>query len=234
MSSTLQPEIIENIYARFDAPITKFDCGSKCSPYNERGVPFCCDTLHAVPNAYQAEWQYLQDNTDLWHLWLDDDQEETARLLTETPDGMLLIECLGHQQCQRSYRSLTCRAFPFFPYIDSSNRFLGLSYYWEYEERCWVISHLDVVTPDYRDQFMGAYDHIFTIEPEELQNFGYHSQVMRQKFIEFQRLIPLIHHDGNAYLVNPEDEGLHPVDVGSLPKFGPYEIAALMPFPDER
>ncbi len=234
MSSTLQPEIIENIYAQFDAPITTFDCGSKCSPYNERGVPFCCDTLHAVPTAYQEEWQYLQEHTDLWHLWLDDDQEETARLRAETPDAMLLIECLGQKHCQRNYRSLTCRAFPFFPYIDSSKRFLGLSYYWEYEERCWVISQLDVVTPAYRDQFVGAYDHIFTIEPEELENFGYHSQVMRQKFIEFQRLIPLIHRDGNTYQINPEDEDLNPVDVGVLPKFGPYEIAALMPFPDER
>ncbi len=233
MSSLLHPEEVETLYISFEAPITAFDCGTKCSPYNERGVPFCCDTRHAVPTAYQAEWHYLEENTDLWHLWGDEDHQDTARLRAETPAGMVLIECLGHHYCQRNYRSLTCRAFPFYPYVDSSDDLLGLTYYWEYEERCWVINHLDVVTPEYRDQFMRAYEMLFEVESGELKNFAYHSQVMRQKFAEDKRLIPLLHQDGNTYQIDPQDQRLHLVDPGNLPKFGPYEIAALMPFPDE-
>ena len=113
--SELNPADFAKIYANFEAPITAFDCGRKCAPYNEYGVPFCCDTDHAIPTAYLLEWVYLEPNTDLWHLWEDDDPDETARLRAETPDGQVLIECLGHQLCQRGFRSITCRAFPFLP-----------------------------------------------------------------------------------------------------------------------
>ncbi|MBC8509465.1 MAG: hypothetical protein ISR58_20675 [Anaerolineales bacterium] len=220
-------------YNNFAAPIAAFDCGSKCSPYNERGVPFCCDTRHSVPTAYQAEWQYLQENTDLWHIWESGDLIETSRLRAETPADMILIECQGHQKCQRDFRSMTCRAFPFFPYISSEDEFLGLSYYWEYEERCWVINNLDVVTSEYREEFVRTYDELFATESNERNNFAYHAEIMRKKFDEFERQIPLIHRDGNTYLIDPNNERMQIVSPQGLPKFGPYEIAAMLPFPDE-
>ena len=113
----------ETLYAQFDSPITVLDCGKKCAPHNEYGVPFCCDTGHAVPTAYQPEWEYLSKNSNLWRIWDTDDIEETNRLRSEAPDGQLLIGCLGHLQCQRDYRSITCRAFPFFPYITKEGDF---------------------------------------------------------------------------------------------------------------
>ncbi len=234
MISNLHPDETKTFYESFDAPIAAFDCGRKCAPYNERGVPFCCDTRHAVPTVYQAEWDYLLANTDLWHLWDAQDIEVKARLREKTPDGMVLIECLGHQHCQRDYRSITCRAFPFFPYLNSAGEFVGLTYYWEYEERCWVINNLGVVTPEYRLQFVEIYDTLLDREAGELMNFGYHSQVMRQVFAERKREIPLMHRDGEVYKITPDDERLHLVNPEDLPKFGPYQIAALMPFPDEQ
>jgi hypothetical protein len=126
---------IKLLYKGFYSPITTFDCGSKCAPYNEKGIPFCCDTRHAVPTAYEVEWDYLQSNTDLWHLWEVADDKEFARIRARTPAGQVLIECKGHLHCQRHFRSLTCRSFPFFPYFDKMGSFLGLSYYWEYEYR---------------------------------------------------------------------------------------------------
>jgi hypothetical protein len=71
---------IPSLYSLFEAPITALDCGKKCSPYNEHGVPFCCDTRHAVPSAYTGEWRYLQANTDLWHEWQGPTPQETERL----------------------------------------------------------------------------------------------------------------------------------------------------------
>jgi len=65
-----------DFYSNFDAPITALDCGKKCAPYNEYGVPFCCDIDHAIPTAYLPEWDYLELNTDLWHLWEDDDLDQ--------------------------------------------------------------------------------------------------------------------------------------------------------------
>jgi len=231
--SELKSSDFAKLYADFDAPITALDCGKKCSPYNEYGVPFCCDTQHAIPTAYRSEWAYLEPNTDLWHIWEDDNPEETERLRSETPDGQFLIECLGHQLCQRGFRSITCRAFPFFPYITLEREFIGLSYYWEYEDRCWVINHLDVVTPDYVQQFIGTYDQIFAQLPDELENFRYHAIIMRRIFGRQKRRIPLLHRDGGAFAIMPRDGSLEPMDPAQLPKYGPYEIAALMPFPDE-
>jgi hypothetical protein len=228
-----KPADFASLYAQFDTPIAALDCGRKCAPYNEYGVPFCCDTDHAIPTAYDAEWAYLDPNTDLWHFWEDDDPVETDRLRAETPDGQLLIECLGHRLCQRNFRSITCRAFPFFPYVTLAREFIGLSYYWEYEEVCWVINHLQAVTPAYVQAFVAAYDWIFAHLPGELENFRYHSIIMRRIFGRRKRTIPLLHREGGVFSVATKDGSLTPADPEQLPKHGPYEIAALLPFPEE-
>ncbi len=224
---------IASLYRVFNGPMSELDCGQKCAPYNERGVPFCCDIRHAVPAAYRAEWDYLKANSDLWHIWHADDPQEQAQLKEETPPGMVLLACLGHAHCQRDYRTMTCRSFPFFPYIDSEMRFIGLSYYWEYQDRCWVISHLDEVDPAYRQQFIEAYDRLFAVEPDELAAFAHHSQRMRTVFGGRRRTLPLLHRNGSAYKISPGSERLRRVSPQTFPKYGPYAIAALMPFPDE-
>jgi hypothetical protein len=222
-----------SIYARFDSPILDVDCGTRCSPHNDYGVPFCCDTSHAIPSAYTLEWDYLKANTDLWHLWDPDDLDESNRLQAETPEGQVLIECQGHLYCQRPYRSLTCRAFPFFPFITRGGEFIGLSYYWRYEDRCWVISNLDKVTIKYRNEFVDTFDRLFRDTPQELENFRFHSGIMRRVFGRAKRTIPLLHRDGKAYAVTPRDGQLNLATPESFPKFGLYEITVLLPFPDE-
>ena len=230
------------LYADFDAPIHLFDCGKKCAPHNSGGKPFCCDTCHAVPTLYNTEWQYLEVSTDLWHEFRGDECEgigedeaeaERARLGEELADNMVLAACLGPDKCQRDYRGLTCRQFPFFPYIDLQGEFLGLSYYWEFEDTCWVISNLDVVEADYRRQFIESFEGIFAEMPEEHEAYKVHSEVMRDKFNEQRRAIPLLHRNGNTYKISTHNERLRRVDVESLPKYGPYKVAAEMPFPDE-
>jgi hypothetical protein len=233
VSKNLTAAQIAAIYARFQAPIAAFDCGNKCAPYNENNVPFCCDTGHAVPTAYQSEWDYLRKNTDLWKPWQAQDPEETLRLQAETPPGQVLIACQGHAHCQRGFRSLTCRAFPFFPYIDSRGSFSGLSYYWEYEDRCWVISNLSVVEPVYRAEFISVYDMIFESAPDEKENFAQHSAFMREVFARRRRSIPLLHRDGEVYKIAPRTEKMRRTSIHKLPRFGPYAVAAKLPFPDE-
>ena len=231
--SPASPIAFESLYQGFQVPITALDCGPKCAPYNERGVPFCCDTRHAVPTAYDQEWRYLQANTNLWHRWQAEDPAETRRLESQTPENQVLIECLGHEHCQRGFRAITCRAFPFFPYITSGGQFLGMSYYWEYEDRCWVISNLQVVTAEYRGAFIATYDRIFTRMPAEQANFAHHSREMRKNFQEQRRAVPLLHRNGSYYKISPGNERARRVTAEQLPKFGPYLIAAKMPFPDE-
>ena len=231
-----------DLYAAFEAPISRFDCGKKCSPHNEGGKPFCCDTCHAVPTVYNNEWAYLQPNTNLWHEWRgldcddigpDDSEEEYARLSKELPANMVLVACLGPNQCQRQYRGLTCRQFPFFPYIDSQGKFLGLSYYWDFEDTCWVISNLEVVEVEYQRQFIHSFERIFAAMPEEHEAYKVHSEVMRDTFNEQRRAIPLLHRNGHTYKISTHNERMRKVEITSLPKFGPYKVAQALPFPDE-
>jgi hypothetical protein len=232
---------IAALYANFDSPITKFDCGTKCAPYNPGGKPFCCDICHAVPTAYTPEWEYLQPRTNLWHEWraeqcTDTEEErlaEVARLQEDTPDTMILLECLGPSQCERDFRALTCRQFPFFPYVDSQGEFIGLSYYWEYEDVCWVVSNLAEVTDQYRREFVEAFDLLFERWPEELETYRYHAEVMRDEFNERHRSIPLLHRDGGAYKISTHNERMRRVPIESLARYGPYKLAAEMPFLDE-
>src|SRR5262245_38603590 len=123
-TADLGAEDIRSIYNGFHSPIAEFDCGKKCAPHNPSGKPFCCDICQAVPAAYKSEWKYLQPSTDLWHEWRGNECEETTsteivHLEADLPKNMVLLACLGPSQCQRDFRALSCRQFPFFPYVSS-------------------------------------------------------------------------------------------------------------------
>lgn len=219
---------IRNLYDGFDSPIASLDCGRKCSPHNPNGKPFCCDICQAVPAAYKSEWRFFQNSTDLWHTWRGDECSDASRagranLKTETPKDMILLACLGPALCQRDYRALSCRQFPFFPYVTSGYRFIGLAYEWEFEAKCWVISNLSRVTRRYRREFVRTYDQLFASFQSEFENYAYHSEIMRREFIQRRRRFPLLHRNGKTYLVSPGSERMRLVSPEGLPKFGPYQ-----------
>ncbi len=231
--SRVESNFFGELYKKFETPITKINCGNKCAPYNHKGVPFCCDTQHAVPTAYQAEWDYLFSHTDLWHLWNDSGLKHAENLLKLTPEGHVLIECLGHVMCQREFRSITCRAFPFFPYIDHKGSFIGLTYYWQYEDRCWIISNIQVISQPYLQEFMDTYDALFEQFPDDKENFRQYSITMRRTFGRIKRAIPIIHRNGKFYKLSPRQGRLRRVTDNLFPKYGPYRIAEKLPFPNE-
>jgi hypothetical protein len=226
------PTDFAELYTAFEAPIQAFDCGEKCAPYNG-GVPVCCDTRQSVPTAYQAEWIYLQENTDLWHPWEPDDPADHARLAGQAGPDLVLIECRGAAHCQRDYRSLACRSFPFFPYHDTAGAFLGLACYHDYEDRCWVISNLEHVAGVYRDQFALAYERLFDLVPGERESFQYQSETLRNEYTARKSRFPMLHLDGLDYLVDPTTEDLYRMDAGRFEKHGPIETAARLRLPDE-
>lgn len=233
MGNVMQSNDFARLYSHFKSPITTLDCGGKCSPYNERGIPFCCDIRQVVPTAYQSEWEYLRSNTDLWHLWRGGSQKDTIRLRNLAPEDQVLIECQGHLHCQRDFRSIVCRAFPFFPYLDSRGEFIGLSYYWQYEDRCWVISNLNAVTSEYLHEFFGVFETIFSSYPNEKKNFCYQSKLMRKEFHRRKRSIIILHRNGYPYKITPHNERKRRIQPDLLPKFGVNKLSATLPFPDE-
>jgi len=220
--SALKPQDFAQMYHQFQSPIAALDCGAKCSPYNEHGVPFCCDTRHAVPAAYEAEWDYLQSSTDLWHAWQSSDPEITADLQSQTPTGIVLIECLGARLCQRGYRAISCLSFPFFPYLTRSGEFIGLSYYWEYEDRCWVISNLGIVTPAFVRECIEAYEMVFAANRDERDAYLRLSADMRRVFARRNAIIPIVGRDGAYFAIEPRTHALRPASTAEFPAFGPY------------
>lgn len=213
----LTPTDIRRIYNNFDVPITALDCGQECAPQNH-GIPFCCDTCHAVPAAYTSEWDFLKDATNLWHAYRGDEcasvpdpEAERARLEADTPESMTLLACLGHTRCQRNFRAIACRQFPFFPYVTADYRFIGLAYEWTFEGKCRVIEHLDQVTPQYRQQFIATFDFIFANFDEEFDAYAEKSSQARGYFSAEKRRIPILHRNGSNYLLSPASERLQKI-----------------------
>ena len=126
MTGALSQEIFQEIYRGLAMPLCEIDCGLKCGPYNDYGVPICCDINQVIPAAFELEWSYLKENTDLWEPW-SSSGPLAEELQEELLDGQVLLACQGYQDCQRDFRALTCRAFPFYPYLEwRALGFLGL------------------------------------------------------------------------------------------------------------
>ena len=227
MPTPYAPQLdIRRLYDRFTSPIAALNCGAMCKPHNPSGKPYCCDICQAVPAAFHIEWEYFKTNTDLWHLWRGDecpgDSSNPGDLDEETPNHMCLLACQGPQHCQREFRALSCRQFPFFPYVTADYRFLGLACEWEFEPVCWVISHLDQVSESYRLEFVRTYDELFALWQEEFESYAAKSEQMRARFTALKRRIPLLHRRGGWYLLSPGSERLARVDPRTLRRFGPY------------
>lgn len=215
-----------DLYHSFHSPIASLDCGQKCALHNQGGIPFCCDICQAIPAAYDSEWHYLNQNTDLWHVWDREDNLACERPLEKSeedlPENMVLIACKGVQFCQRSFRALSCRQFPFFPYVTEDFRFIGLSFYWEFVHQCWVISHLEQVTETYRREFVQTFDELFNLWPEEMESYAIKSDEMRVAFIQNKQRIPILHRNGHDYLLSPGNETLRRVSANQFKKYKPY------------
>ncbi len=214
----LTPADLRAIYDGFDSPIAALDCGKKCAPHNPNGKPFCCDICHAVPAAFASEWTYFQATTDLWHHYRGDECASLSDVGVgrrvpdlDLPSGMILLACLGPDRCQRDYRALSCRAFPFFPYIASDYRFLGLACEWEFESVCWIINNLDQVTNQYRTQFLRTFDFLLANFDDVFENYAAHSERLRAHYSAKRKRFPLLHRNGREYLVSPHSERIQRV-----------------------
>jgi hypothetical protein len=213
--------LFRELYDGFQAPISRFECGSKCAPHNN-GEPVCCSTQHAVPVVDKAEWRLLRSRSELWHRFKPYDAA-TRQIAAELPTTCMAVECKGARHCERENRSLSCRAFPFFPYIDRAGTFIGLSYYWIFEDRCWVISNLQIVDRGFIDEFVATYEKLMAEDRQEFEGFRDHSLSMRRVFSRWNRAIPLIGRDAQYYKVMPRSGRVLAADPLTFPTHGPYK-----------
>jgi hypothetical protein len=134
---------------------------------------------------------------------------------------MLLLACKGPAECQRPFRSMSCRQFPFIPYVTADYRFIGMAYDWEFEQVCWVISHLERVTAAFRSEFIATYDRLFALWQDEFESYAARSADMREHFALRKRRIPILHRNGGAYLLSPASQRMEKVPIDRLPRFLP-------------
>src|SRR5690606_15879490 len=124
--------------------------------------------------------------------------------------------------CERQNRTVACRAFPFFPYLTRQREFIGLSYYWDFEDRCWMISHMKLVEQAYVEEFVAAFEAIFAKDRREFDTYVDFSATMRRVFSRRKRKIPLIARDGGYRLIDPSTGIAKPCGPEKLPRLGPF------------
>lgn len=216
----IKPQEYESIYAGFQSAISRYDCGQHCAPHHG-GEPVCCTTRHAIPVTTVEEWKFLKSRTDLWHIYQPRTQAE-RKVKEDLPHNCRALECKGAAFCEREHRALSCRTFPFFPYITKGYEFAGLAYYWQFEELCWVISNLQIVEQQFAREFVSTFELLFRRTPGELETFRDHSASMRRAFSRTKRTIPLIGRDGGYFEVIPGTGEIRPAKVEDFAKHGSY------------
>jgi hypothetical protein len=224
-------EEYEAVYAGFAAPVSRYDCGQYCAPHNG-GTPVCCSTEHAIPVARVEEWNYLKGQTDLWRIYQPGTKAE-RKIKEELPSDCRALACKGAAFCERDHRSLSCRSFPFFPYIAKDYSFAGLAYYWHFKSLCWVISNLQIVERTFIDEFVSTYELLFRRIPGELETFRDYSASMRRAFSRMKQTIPLLGRDGGYFEVVPATGEIRPARVEDFPRYGPYEADGSLPGPED-
>ena len=213
-------QLYGEIYDLLQAPVARFDCGQKCAPLNG-GTPVCCSADNAIPVMAREEYRMLRGRSELWRPY----RARTAagrKVVKELHSSCIATECKGAAFCERDNRSLCCRAFPFFPYITRGDAFVGLGYYWSYEDRCWVISNLKQVDRQFVAQFVAAFERLFAEKADERKLFRDYSAGMRRVFSRRQQFILLIGRDCAPLKVLPYSGRVVSASVDSFPAHGPY------------
>jgi len=220
-STKSRVDLYRRVYDSFTAPVARFDCGKKCAPHNG-GEPVCCSTEHAIPILDKWEFELLRSRSDLWRPYKPNDAEGRA-IVADMHHECRAAECKGAAHCERDNRALACRAFPFFPYITRDGRIPGLSYYWAFEDRCWVISHLEIATREFVRECLAAYEAIFAEDRLEYECNRDMSADMRRVFSRRNRGIPLIGRDGGYFIVEPRTHVIRAAQPDEFPRHGPYK-----------
>jgi hypothetical protein len=175
-----------------------------------------------VPVVHKVEFELLKTRTDLWTRFKPYDYS-TRQIVEELTSDCTAIACKGARHCERDQRTIACRGFPFFPYITRERAFVGLGTYWVFEDRCWMMSNLEIVDRGYIDEFVATYEALFVKDPSEYKTYVDFSAAARRVFSRWKRPISLIGRDGGLLIVEPSTGAIRPGRMKDYPKIGPFK-----------
>ena len=216
----ITPDDFAQLYETFSAPVSRFDCGRKCAPLNG-GEPVCCSTKNAVPVVHKVEFDLLKTRGDLWSKFKPYDYE-TRQIVAELTSDCTAIACKGARHCERDQRTIACRGFPFFPYITRERQFVGLGTYWVFEDRCWMMSNIELVDRQFIDEFVAAYEALFVKDPSEFKTYVDFSAAARRVFSRWKRPLSILGRDGKLLIVETSTGALRPGRKSEYPKVAPF------------
>ena len=219
--ATLKPKDFATLYDGFKAPVSRFDCGRKCAPLNG-GEPVCCSTQNAVPVVHKVEFDLLKTRTDLWTKFKPYDYA-TRQIVEELTSDCMAITCKGVRYCERDNRTIACRGFPFYPYLTRQKEFVGLGTYWVFEDRCWMMSNLEIVDQAFIDQFVATYEALFVKDPSEFTTYVDFSAAARRVYSRWKREIPLVGRTGDLLIVTPSTGEIRKGKKKDYPKIEPFD-----------
>ncbi|SKA24388.1 hypothetical protein SAMN02745126_04399 [Enhydrobacter aerosaccus] len=218
--ATIKARDFAELYAGFRSNISRFDCGRKCAPLNG-GSPLCCSTQHAVPVVHKVEFEYLKPRTDIWTKFKPYDYA-TRQIVNELTSDCMAIECKGARFCERDNRTIACRGFPFYPYLTRQKEFVGLGTYWVFEDRCWMMSNIELVDKKFVQEFVATYESIFKLDPSEFTTYVDFSATARRVYSRWKREIPLLSREGKLMIVEPSTGNIRPGTKKDYPKITPF------------
>ena len=218
--ATITPADFATLYDGFTAPISRFDCGRKCAPLNG-GSPVCCSTDNAVPVVHKVEFELLRNRTDLWSKFRPYDYA-TRQIVAELTSDCMAIHCKGARYCERDNRTIACRGFPFYPYLTRQKEFVGLGTYWVFEDRCWVMSNLEIVDKKFVQEFIATYEAMFVKDPSEFTTYVDFSASARRVYSRWKREISLLGREGELLIVDPGSGAIRPGRKKDYPKIAPF------------
>lgn len=180
----------QKLYDSFNAPLCAFDCGTLCAPGNG-GIPACCTNEDCPPIIYTDELRWLRSRTNLWRkrrACTAEDKRDDA----EIEDHVKYAQCKGVANCDRRYRTLTCRFFPLEPYVDEKGVFVGLTYVYECEHVCPIVANDNIeINPEYVRQAIAVWREIFRAYPLEYETYRDESRKLRRRFRRRNRPVAL-------------------------------------------
>jgi hypothetical protein len=218
--ATLKSADFASLYDGFTAPVSRFDCGRKCAPLNG-GEPVCCSTQNAVPVVHKVEFELLKTRTDLWTKFKPYDYA-TRQIVDELTSDCMAVHCKGARFCERDNRTIACRGFPFYPYMTRDKQFVGLGTYWVFEDRCWMMSNIEIVDRAFVEEFIATYEALFIKDPTEFKTYVDFSASARRVFSRWKREIALLGRQGELLVVDPKTGAIRPGRKKDFPKAKPF------------
>src|SRR5262249_26216462 len=117
---------------------------------------------------------------------------------------------------------IACRGFPFFPYITRQRQFVGIGVYWVFEDRCWMMSNLEIVDTEFIREFVATYEALFVKDQSEFTTYVEFSASARRVYSRWKREIPLLGRRGELLIVEPSSGDIRPGRRKDYPKAAPF------------